>query len=91
MSSGLSPQNEQFIADAIAQGLFPSKEAAIDAAVDAMRQQKTDVPMVPDEHMAGVEEALAEMEAGIEEDMTDADWRELRQIATDAATSKAKA
>lgn len=68
MSFDLSPQNSQYLAKVVADGLFPSVDAAIDAAVDALRRQNERLPMVPDEHMDAVEEALADLEAGIEED-----------------------
>jgi len=85
MSFGLSPQNEQFLTDAVAGGLFPSKEAALDAAVESLRERQSDVPMVPEEHMAGVEEALAELDAGLGVEMTPAEWERLRQEAHAAA------
>jgi hypothetical protein len=76
MSSELSPQNEQFIARAIAEGLYPTVEAALDAAVDALREK---VPIVPEEHIRAVEEALEEIEAHGDEEMTTDDWEELRR------------
>lgn len=91
MSFDLSPDNSQYLAKVVADGLFPSVDAALDAAVDALRRQNEQVPMVPDEHMDAVEEALADLEAGIEEDMTTGDWDELRQIVRDAAAKQSKA
>jgi Arc/MetJ-type ribon-helix-helix transcriptional regulator len=76
MSSELSPQNEQFLARAIAEGLYPTIEAAIDAAVDALREK---IPMAPDEHMEAVEEALADINENGGEEITDEDWDELRR------------
>lgn len=66
MSFDLSPDNSQYLAKVVADGLFPSVDAALDAAVDALRRQNERLPMVPDEHMDAVEEALADLEAGIE-------------------------
>ncbi len=40
MGQGLSPQNEQFIADAIVRGLFPTREAVLDQALDNLRRQR---------------------------------------------------
>ncbi|MBL8827279.1 MAG: hypothetical protein JNM18_09855 [Planctomycetaceae bacterium] len=40
MSQGLSPQNEQFITDAVARGLFPTREAVLDQALDHLRHQR---------------------------------------------------
>jgi len=68
MTFDLSPQNSQYLSKAVADGVYPSLQAALDAAVDALRKQSERLPMVPDEHMDAVEEALADLEAGIEED-----------------------
>lgn len=35
----LSTQNEQFLADVLASGLFPSREAALEAAVEVLREK----------------------------------------------------
>jgi hypothetical protein len=93
MASGFSPQNEQFLHDIVAGGLYPSKEAAIDAALDAFRAAQPEpfdpnIPMVPDEHMEGVEEALAELDAGLGVEMTRDEWDRLRQFARDVAAGK---
>jgi Arc/MetJ-type ribon-helix-helix transcriptional regulator len=37
MGSSLSPENEAFIRSAIADGLYPSRKALLNAAVDALR------------------------------------------------------
>jgi hypothetical protein len=39
MSRELSPQSEQYLANAVASGLFPSTEAALEAAVEALREK----------------------------------------------------
>jgi hypothetical protein len=93
MASGFSPQNEQFLHDVVAGGLYPSKEAALNAAVDALRTGRSDadddnLPMVPEEHMAGVEEGLADLEAGRCIEMTPNEWERLRQFARDVAAGK---
>lgn len=67
------------MAHVVASGMFPSKEAAIDAAVDALREKTEPIPMVPEEHMEEVERAIEESRAGLSTPMTAEDWAELRQ------------
>ena len=88
MASGFSPQNEQFLARAIAEGLYPSTEAALDAAVSALREKNEEVPVVPEEHMALVEAAIEESNAGLSREMTAADWDALRQTVREVAARK---
>lgn len=90
MASGLSPQNEAFITQAIADGLFPSKDAALDAAVEALRKQTDKIPFVPDVHQGLVEEALTDIEKNGSVEMTDADWQSLRQLAHDIGAGREK-
>jgi len=52
MSAGISPQNEQFLQDAVARGTFGSREQALDAAVDMLRER---------------EEVIREVRKGVEE------------------------
>jgi Arc/MetJ-type ribon-helix-helix transcriptional regulator len=85
MASELSPQNEKFIAQALAAGAFPSKQAALDAAVTAMRENFETAPWVPAEHMALVEAAIASSHAGESREMIAADWEKLRERVRDAA------
>ena len=51
MSRELSPQVEQYLASVVAGGLFPSEEAALEAAIAALREKIESIPFVPDEHM----------------------------------------
>ena len=81
MANGLSPQSEQYLAHIVATGMFPSKEAALDAAVVALREKNDEIPLIPEEHMALVEEALASSEAGESRPMTKEDWDQLREFA----------
>jgi hypothetical protein len=81
MANGLSSQSEQYLAQVVASGLFPSKEAALEAAVVALREKNEEVPLIPEEHMALVEEALASAEAGESRPMTEEDWSQLREFA----------
>jgi hypothetical protein len=38
MAPELSPLNQRFVAEALAEGLFPSREALLDRAIDLLRQ-----------------------------------------------------
>ncbi|MGC3966222.1 MAG: hypothetical protein QM775_02260 [Pirellulales bacterium] len=62
MAGELAPQTEAFIHDAIAAGRFASREQLLDAAVAALREEK--IPLVPEEHMAAVEEGIREANEG---------------------------
>jgi hypothetical protein len=86
MARELSPQIEQYLASVVAGGLFPSQEAALEAAIAALREKTELIPFVPDEHMERLEQAIESANAGHCREMTDADWANLRQIARDAAS-----
>jgi hypothetical protein len=86
MASELPPQIEQYLASVVAGGLFPSKEAALEAAIDALREKTEPIPFVPDQHMARVEQSIESANAGRSRVLTDADWQNLRQLARDAAS-----
>lgn len=77
----LSPDTEQYLASVVAGGLFPSKEAALEAAVGALRAQYEQTPPVPPEHMDLVEQGIVSVRAGRFRELTDADWELLRQRA----------
>lgn len=85
MSYELSPQNEQYLESIVAGGFFPTKEAALDAAVEALRQKDEDIPFVPEEHMDAAEQALDDADAGNTRIMTAEDWSRLREYAHDVA------
>ncbi len=85
MNHELSPQTEQYLASMVAGGQYPTKEAALEAAVEALRQRNEEIPFVPDEHMPAVEQAIASSRAGHSTPMTRTDWNELRQLAHDVA------
>ncbi|MGC3971438.1 MAG: hypothetical protein QM775_30090 [Pirellulales bacterium] len=91
MSHELSPQSESYLHQVVAGGLYPSKDAALEAAVAALREQNANIPPVPDDHVAAVEEALADLEAGVEEKFTVEDWQSLREVIRSAASRGAKA
>ncbi len=88
MASGLSPQNEQFLNRAITAGLYPSTEAALDAAVSALREQNEAIPFVPEEHAGLVDAAIEAANAGQSREMTPADWESLRQKVREIANRK---
>ncbi|MBL8827277.1 MAG: hypothetical protein JNM18_09845 [Planctomycetaceae bacterium] len=69
MSQGLSPQNEQFITDAIARGLFPTREAVLDQALDHLRRQRA----AHEELERELQKGLDELDAGLGIEMTDDD------------------
>ena len=69
----------------MAGGLYPSKEAALDAAVAALREKTDAIEFVCGEHMAAVEEGIAEADAGLCQPMTKDDWSELKRLAHDVA------
>jgi Arc/MetJ-type ribon-helix-helix transcriptional regulator len=76
MSSGLSPQIERKIAEAVASGLYPSREALIEAGVEHLLDEQ--IPMVPDVHMTLVEAAIESCNAGHSAELTRQEWDELR-------------
>jgi hypothetical protein len=85
MVKELSQQTEQYLASIVAGGLFPSKEAALEAAVEALREKNKEIPFVPVEDMESVEQAIESSRAGQSSPMTRADWDELRQLARNTA------
>lgn len=84
MAYQLSPQSEQFLASVVAGGQFVSKEAALEAAVAALRE-KNGPPPVPQEHVELVEEAIVAAQAGRLRELTATDWSRLREFAQQAA------
>lgn len=88
MQHELSPQSEQYLDKIVAGGLYPSKEAALEAAVDALREKNEEIRSVPDEHIEAVERAIESANAGKSTPMTAADWAQLRQRAIDVAAGK---
>ncbi len=90
MSYDLSPQTEQFLAHVVAGGLFPSKEAAIEAAVAALREKSEATCDVPEEHLEQIEQAIVSADAGRLRPFEASDWERLRQIARDVANRNAR-
>ena len=85
MQHELSPRSEQYLDEVVSGGLFPSKEAALEAAIEALREKNAEIPFVSDEDMEAVEQAIESSRAGRSSPMTRADWDELRRVARDAA------
>jgi hypothetical protein len=85
MAIVLSPQTEQYLASVVAGGLFASKEAALEAAVDALREKTEPIPFVPDEHMERVEQAIESANAGRSREMTPEFRESILQRIRDAA------
>lgn len=86
MSNGLSPHIEQKIAEAVAGGLYPSREALIEAGVQHLLDEQ--IPLVPDEHMGFVEAALESSRLGRSAEMTPQEWDELHRMVADIAAGK---
>ncbi len=79
--SRLSPQSEQFLEHAVAAGWFPSKEAALDAAVQALRDASAELPLIAEEHLDAVEAGLNEADAGKSLPWTSQDRETIRNLA----------
>jgi Arc/MetJ-type ribon-helix-helix transcriptional regulator len=86
MSNALSPHIERKIAEAVAGGLYPSREALIEAGVEHLLDEQI-VPM-PDEHVALVEAAIESSRSGHSAQMTRQEWDELHRMVDDIATGK---
>ena len=85
MAYELSPQTEQYLDSIVAGGQYSSKEAALEAAVAALREKNGPLPAVPDDHMELVEEAVASAQHGKLREFTASDWSRFRQRAHDVA------
>jgi Arc/MetJ-type ribon-helix-helix transcriptional regulator len=85
MAYDLSPQTEQYLANIVAGGLFPSREAAIEAAVVALREKTNVAPSMPTEHFEKVEVAIESDDQGRLRPWTADDWSRLHQVARNAA------
>ncbi|MBL8830614.1 MAG: hypothetical protein JNM18_26815 [Planctomycetaceae bacterium] len=87
MSTDLAPHIEQKIAAAVASGLFPSREAVIEAGVEQLLDSH--IPRIPAEHRERVEAAILAANAGHVEPMSAEEWESLRQLVRDVAAGKA--
>jgi hypothetical protein len=90
MADQLSAQSETYLTQVVAGGLYPSKEAALDAAVEALREKNKGIPFIPAEHAEMVEQAIASSEAGRSSLMTSSDWDALRRLAREVADRSAQ-
>jgi hypothetical protein len=87
MANELSAYSENYLAKVVAAGLFPSKQAALEAAVAALREKNEEPAMVPAEHLERVEEGLASANAGRSRELADADWERIRESVRDRASA----
>jgi len=87
MATELPPKIEQYLASVVAGGMFPSQEAALEAAIDALRERTEPIPFVLDEHMDRVEQAIESASAGRTRPMTPEYWESLRQNIRNAANN----
>jgi len=85
MAHELSPQSEQYLAQIVAGGVYPSTDAALEAAIAALREKTESLPLVPEEHMEAVEQAAGSSRDGRSRPLTAADWSRLQQQARDVA------
>jgi hypothetical protein len=83
MSIQLSPQNQQYLENFVADGMYPSQAAAL-------REKNEHIPFVPPEHMELVEEALESSAIEGLIPMTAEDWANLRQLAHDMANKSGR-
>ena len=87
MARELSPQIEQYLASVVAGGLFPSEEAALEAAIAALCEKTEQIPFVPNEHMERLDQAIESANAGRTKPLTPEYWENLRQIVRNAAAN----
>jgi hypothetical protein len=70
----------------VSAGFYPSKEAALEAAIEALRERSELIPFVPDEHMEQVEKAIESANAGRLTLVTPEFWEGLRQMVREIAS-----
>lgn len=75
MAGEFSPHVEQLIAQAIAGGLYPSREALLETAAECLLGEN--VAMVPSEHETAVLKGLESLDAGQGKPWTPADVEEV--------------
>jgi hypothetical protein len=85
MQHELSPQSEQYLDKIVSGGLYASKEAALEAAVEALREKTEPIPFVPDGHMAGIEHGIESANAGRLKRVAPEFWEGLRRMVRDIA------
>lgn len=92
MANPLSSDAEAFIAKIIAEGFFETREAVLERCVASLRAELGDIPIVPAEHMEGVEAGFDDIENGDFVEFTD-EVREriLTNALARAAADRAKA
>lgn len=86
----LSPQNEQFINQVVADGFFPNQDAALDAAIAALREKTAQIPFLEEEYVEAAKEGLRESQAGLSRIMTEEDRRRLQDRITAIANTTSR-
>lgn len=81
MESNLSPQTEQYIAETLSAGAFPTRESLLDAAVAELRAARSG----EEERLRQCDEAIDSLEAGKGIEMTPERWGDLKQRILQAA------
>jgi Arc/MetJ-type ribon-helix-helix transcriptional regulator len=61
MNVALSSESERYIAEAVAAGTFPSREAVLEAAITELRAAQAEI----DESLRRCDEAIDELDAGL--------------------------
>jgi hypothetical protein len=90
MKSGFSPDLEQFITTVVTSGQFASRDAVLETAVATLRDLLGRSPTeIPAEHLSDVEAGWAEVDAGLDTEMTSEDWARLHRIVDEAAQRRA--
>lgn len=83
MIPNLSSDNERFIDEALASGLFPSREKLLDQAVEALRRRQDQVALD-----AALREGLAQLDAGLGRELSDADFDRIAEQAVQQASGR---
>lgn len=89
MDERLSVETQRYLTSVVSAGLYPSEQAALEAAVALLREKTEGTPLVPNEHMEAVEQALASSQAGRSRPLTERDWSRLQDIARNAGPGQA--
>ncbi len=83
MISSLSSDNERFIHEALAAGLFPSREILLDQAVEALRRRQDQLALD-----AALREGLAQLDAGQGRELSDDDFDRIADQAVRQAADR---
>lgn len=86
MDERLSTESQRYLTSVVSAGLYPSEQAALEAAIAALRERNEQSTPVPIEHLEAVEKGIASSIAGRSRPLTAADWARFRQIAREACS-----